>query len=34
MDIESELARHMNGKGLHEDHLMLFGHPLLQIPSG
>ena len=33
MDIESELTQHMNGKGLHEDHLMLFGRPLSQIPK-
>ena len=33
MDIESELTLHMNGKGLHVDHFMLFGRPLLKIPK-
>ena len=33
MDIESELTQHMNGKGLHEDHFMLFGRPLSKIPK-
>ena len=33
MDIESELTQHMNGKGLHEDHFMLFGRPQVMIPK-
>jgi hypothetical protein len=33
MDIESELTLYMNGKGLHEDHFMLFGHPQVKIPK-
>ena len=33
MDIESELNLHMDGKGLHEDHFMLFGRPQVMIPK-
>jgi len=33
MDIESELTPHMNGKGLHEDHFVLFGRPQVTIPK-
>ena len=33
MDIESQLKLYMEGKGLHEEKLMLFGLPLFSIPK-